>query len=538
MGKQQSPPEKIPANAGKGKVTPVQIAFIVDRYLADSGYTATLASFRSEAAGRFSKTRNREPPKGLLSLAEILDEYVKLKEQRIVVDQEKHRVEALLRGINDAVQAYHSAGIDGGRSTVSPLPHNYLPSPSTPHPPPPSEVSVRPAVSSFPHYSSSISPLVRKISPDKIETRPICSDLVRNVLVLKSPSPVVPGNMVYGSAVSTPIAQTASTTQRKNPKPILRAPAAPRKYRGRPQAEVPRPHLKILPLFLSLLGVLPTPTRDVASGAGETAERLPLAGTTSAGCQPGDQSIQGSSVAKSLFMPTPGSGAESTSPETPKAFDLQMEQADSTVESMSIRSQRANVSACRESAPSTCSVISSKTLVVSPLKSKGYYVEKSVCISSSPMKSSPKRLGKRINVKGRLDFDGSDRPIPSEEPAAADGRTGDIFDLDLPDLDVDFSFSDLLVNIDLDCEDLTMSCQVSPKPSADLISGSEGESARECLEVAQEVSDPGSSAASWIASEKTVNTLEEGAGDGPVTFINGITKRIKLSGPGELTVPT
>ncbi|CAA7406394.1 unnamed protein product [Spirodela intermedia] len=513
MGKQQSPPEKIPANAGKGKVTPVQIAFIVDRYLADSGYTATLASFRSEAAGRFSKTRNREPPKGLLSLAEILDEYVKLKEQRIVVDQEKHRVEALLRGINDAVQAYHSAGIDGGRSTVSPLPHNYLPSPSTPHPPPPSEVSVRPAVSSFPHYSSSISP------PG--------SDLVRNVLVLKSPSPVVPGNMVYGSAVSTPIAQTASTTQRKNPKPILRAPAAPRKYRGRPQAEVP-----------TVRGVLPTPTRDVASGAGETAERLPLAGTTSAGCQPGDQSIQGSSVAKSLFMPTPGSGAESTSPETPKAFDLQMEQADSTVESMSIRSQRANVSACRESAPSTCSVISSKTLVVSPLKSKGYYVEKSVCISSSPMKSSPKRLGKRINVKGRLDFDGSDRPIPSEEPAAADGRTGDIFDLDLPDLDVDFSFSDLLVNIDLDCEDLTMSCQVSPKPSADLISGSEGESARECLEVAQEVSDPGSSAASWIASEKTVNTLEEGAGDGPVTFINGITKRIKLSGPGELTVPT
>lgn len=231
-----------------------------------------------------------------------------------------------------------------------------------------------------------------------------------------------------------------------------------------------KPSLKIVSLFLSLIGVLPTPTRDVPSGPAESAERLPLAGTTSAGCQSGAPSIQGSSVAKSLFMQAPGSGAESTSPETPKACALLVEQADSTAESMPIRSQCAGVSACRESAPSTCSVISSKTLVVSPFKNKGYYVEKSICISSSPMNSSPKRLGKRINVKGRLDFDGSDRPIRSEEPPAADDRTDDIFDLDLPDLDVDFSFSDLLVNIDLDCEDLTMSCRVSPKSSEDLIS--------------------------------------------------------------------
>ncbi|RRT41696.1 hypothetical protein B296_00049203 [Ensete ventricosum] len=50
-------------NLGKGKVTPVQIAFIVDRYLADNHFASTLAAFRSEASDLFSKTKAKEVPK-------------------------------------------------------------------------------------------------------------------------------------------------------------------------------------------------------------------------------------------------------------------------------------------------------------------------------------------------------------------------------------------------------------------------------------------------------------------------------------------
>lgn len=53
---------KKPDNLGKGKVTPVQIAFIVDRYLADNHFTATLAAFRSEASDLFAKTKAKEVP--------------------------------------------------------------------------------------------------------------------------------------------------------------------------------------------------------------------------------------------------------------------------------------------------------------------------------------------------------------------------------------------------------------------------------------------------------------------------------------------
>ena len=135
------PSERTPANAGKGKVTPTQIAFIVDRYLAESGYTSTLASFRSECQLHSSATRTKDLPKGLLSLAEILDDYVTLKGQRIVLDQEKQRVETLIRGMQDVVQTYHSSGTDDLSS---------LAFPSTPLPLQPSEASAFPLASARP----------------------------------------------------------------------------------------------------------------------------------------------------------------------------------------------------------------------------------------------------------------------------------------------------------------------------------------------------------------------------------------------------
>lgn len=43
-------------NVGKGKVTPVQIAFIVDRYLHDSGYKQSRSAFRAEASSLLAKS--------------------------------------------------------------------------------------------------------------------------------------------------------------------------------------------------------------------------------------------------------------------------------------------------------------------------------------------------------------------------------------------------------------------------------------------------------------------------------------------------
>lgn len=55
-----------------------------------------------------------QAPKSLLSLAAILDEYITLKEQKVGVDQERHRLEQeklrvqnLLSGMQDVMNAYN-----------------------------------------------------------------------------------------------------------------------------------------------------------------------------------------------------------------------------------------------------------------------------------------------------------------------------------------------------------------------------------------------------------------------------------------------
>lgn len=51
---------KKPEKLGTGKVTPVQVAFIVDRYLAENHYTKALAEFRSEAASVLGVAQPRQ----------------------------------------------------------------------------------------------------------------------------------------------------------------------------------------------------------------------------------------------------------------------------------------------------------------------------------------------------------------------------------------------------------------------------------------------------------------------------------------------
>lgn len=72
-----------------------------------------------------------QAPKSLLTLAAILDEYITLKEQKVFVDQERHRLEqeklrvqSLLSGMQGVMNAYNATG-------------NGVVTPPLPLPPPP-----------------------------------------------------------------------------------------------------------------------------------------------------------------------------------------------------------------------------------------------------------------------------------------------------------------------------------------------------------------------------------------------------------------
>ena len=58
-----------------------------------------------------------QAPKSLLSLGAMLDEYISLKEQKVMMerekirlDQEKLRVQTLLQGLQDSMNAYNAGG--------------------------------------------------------------------------------------------------------------------------------------------------------------------------------------------------------------------------------------------------------------------------------------------------------------------------------------------------------------------------------------------------------------------------------------------
>jgi hypothetical protein len=143
MGKQnKSKSKKSDSLVGKGKVTPLQIAFIVDRYLSDNNLSQTRSIFRTEASSLISKSPVREvrtplfffkgnryletnnlnvffsqAPKTLLSLGAILNDYISLKEQKVILDQErvrleqeKFRVQNLLHGMQQVMNAYNASG--------------------------------------------------------------------------------------------------------------------------------------------------------------------------------------------------------------------------------------------------------------------------------------------------------------------------------------------------------------------------------------------------------------------------------------------
>lgn len=191
----------------------------------------------------------------------------------------------------------------------------------------------------------------------------------------------------------------------------------------------------------------------------------------------------GSSVAKSLFsQPSLPTATNSSGPKTPP--QPVSSQVDKSPPGNSITANGSTKSTPQEITPTNCTVISTERVTVSPYKQMAFYtVERNHCISSSsPVKTSLKRLNKRDHVKGRLDFDGSDvamnmdKPITNEISTSESEKEADFFDMDLPNLDAfgpNFSFSELLVDLDLDCEGIGYPCQpnLDACASLDNISG-------------------------------------------------------------------
>ncbi|XP_026659246.1 uncharacterized protein LOC103704085 isoform X2 [Phoenix dactylifera] len=449
---------KKPENLGKGKVTPVQIAFIVDRYLADNYYTDTLSAFRAEASDLFSKTKSKEVPKGLLSLGEILDEYISLKEQRVMVDQEKRRVEMALQGMQDVMRTYHSAG-----------------NPALPPSPPllPSQFMATP-----------VAPVLPALYPT----------MVRNPVMNTAQQPVVlPHIETEPNNSSTPVHNSSSANKRKASESASKVPSAAKRKRTE------------LPIRSSLVE-----DNVLISDATCSHETQKSAVQSTSHHLMFKSPVQGYSVEKSLFNQSPDSQTDSSPKTPPQALPSQPDKLAAPQKNPSF--QKTDAIKSQEIASSKISLVASETIIVSPLKGTGYYAVERSYHMTSPYKSSPKKLSKREHVKGKLDFEEPDVPVPinSEKTVAANSSTSSTdaelpgsFDLDLPDFDIldgDFSFSELLADMDIDFERIP-SCQ---PPSGDSIPGPGNNLSSECLETNQTLPDSSLSTLS-VLSEKEMS---------------------------------
>ncbi|KAF5953682.1 hypothetical protein HYC85_006538 [Camellia sinensis] len=472
MGKQTKSKSRKPESYGKGKVTPVQIAFIVDQYLSDNNFSQTRSTFRTEASDLISKSRVQEAPKSLLTLGAILDEYICLKEQKVTLDQEKYclekekiRVQALLRGMQDVMNGYNA----GGSAT----------------PPPP--------------------PMVSSVAAPQIDLpikSPAGYPLYNTPIMVPSSNPS--NTQMDASNFSTPITNHPTAKRRKSPKDVPDIPSTAKR----------------------LCSHLPT-------------NQLPIKGNST--CSQSSNAVtnpkyglQFSAVPSSPHdMVLNGSPTNFPVPKTPLRANSSANKSASPLETSSAVTSDNDVSP-QQKTSANCIVISSETIRVSPVKQLTYYsIERNHCFSSSsPVKTNLNRLNKRDHVKGRLDFDGSDtpknswKPIPDGISLSDSNKEGEIFDLDLPNLDafgIDFSLSELLVDFDLGGE---FSCSSLLDSSPNSHSGSPHEPWNVDLGANQVLSEL-SSTVTEIFSEKDTNVQ----GPESVTSVKSTTKCIQILSP-------
>ncbi|KAJ3691290.1 hypothetical protein LUZ61_020454 [Rhynchospora tenuis] len=481
------------AKIGKGKVTAVQVAFMVEQYLADNNYTNALEAFRSDAADLFGKMKKannvnakgkkmNNKMKGLMGLGEILDEYISLKEQKLLLFQEKQRLDATMLGFHNLfTNYYYPNSPPQTQSHIQAQPHQN----SSPPLVPPQFVAP-PQLLPFPFPPPALTPVTgTMMNTSQAMSTPSASNAITNF--------------------STPVANsshaTASHNKRKASNSVPNALPALKKPFIEPSS-------------------LPLSSSKIVTVTSNMQEKVELVNT---------------SIAKSLFKPI--ESTSNASPETPQTHKSIM-----PVENPSMTQ------------PNTqCSIVSSERIIVSPLKGGAAYysVERSYQFTS-PLKPDGRKSGKRDHVKGKLNFDNTDANVgPSEAvmgpnddkvssspstyspSSSSDGgenvnQFGDGFDFDFSEFDIlnqDFPFSDLLVDLDLDCEGLHSQSspeQNNPTPRLNSELG-EGEMTH--------IITPDSSKLTILNSpDANIQGCNES-----VTSFRAITKRVKIVSPVKAT---
>lgn len=485
---------KKPEKLGTGKVTPVQVAFIVDRYLAENHYTKTLTEFRSEAASVFGVAQPRQVPKSMLSLVDILDDYITLKEQRITLSQEKARMDQLLLGMQDIIYAYQSGGmLPGSTSTqFSPASSSAMASPqaevttpiSGPHAIPPTSAATNVAVatrSALPvpnNKRKSSSPL-----PDtsSVSAKKACPPVLQSVNSSFSTERVSQGFQMSASRFHRPsqVGQPSSHTSTPSQACL-----------GNSQSNCASSR----PLLMSM------PQNDSSSMSIKTSHNHPSPATPSQGWH---QSLQTTSQMPNDYSSCPRtppqalciqaatpsspteasypmnanaalSGSVSISASAASSIQMQKKILDGQVANPEIgipRNGNGNIS-------TENNFESFSTVFATP---KAPSKDKNSGCSLSPTKLNPRKVGKRGNIKSRLDFNSSAatstrspiKPNPKGTPTDL-SSTEDLsstchtshendemydgqFDLgDMPPIDADFEkfMSDFFVDFQFDSEEL------------------------------------------------------------------------------------
>ncbi|KAE8686974.1 alpha-amylase inhibitor alpha subunit family protein [Hibiscus syriacus] len=499
MGKQSR--SKKPENLGKGKVTPVQVAFIVDRYLSDNNYSETRSTFRNEASFLISKSPVREAPKSLLSLGAMLDEYICLKEQKVLVEQErvrleqeKCRVQSLLQGMQSVMNTYNASAT----TSVPMIPH----------------VNATKTVSVVPQSDP------RAGSPPGL---PVYS--TPTVIPISGPF----NSRMERNNYSSPVTSRPLTRNKRSLEAVTEAPAAAKKSRN-----------KLASRKLTVQGIEKLPESANVMNRQVAGQFRSLNQSKPSSCTQNELTTHVSGVAKCLFnQPQLSPPTNSSGPKTPlRAVSPQSDKSMTPPGVSSTANCSHNVTP-QEITPTNCTIISTERVTVSPLKQMTCYtIERNHCISScSPVKTCLKRVGKRDHVKSRLDFDGSDatvqvdKPILNETSTSASEMDADFFDLDLPNLDAlgeNFSFSELLVDLDLGSDGFGYPCQPTLGTSGAALSGSSHDSGDDNLG-ANQVMSKFSSTVTEVLSENNMNAQ----GANTLTSVKSITKCIKILSPAK-----
>ncbi|XP_010509245.1 PREDICTED: uncharacterized protein LOC104785683 [Camelina sativa] len=468
---------------GNGEVTPIQVAFLVDRYLCDNRFSKTRSLFRSEASSLISNSPVREVPNSLLPLNEILNEYIFLKKEKMMIDQEKSkldqeksRVQNLLNGMQDVMNAYNSTAV------------------ATP-PPPPAIAAVAPTDNQLVTASTS------KQNNFGVSSSGCTVYNTANVIMPVS----LPGNKRVGSFTAPCLSQSI-TKKRKSPEVSLGAPSVSRKgMKKLTQADKVANYLTFQTSSETKMPV----NNGVAS---KSSDLMP-------------------SVAKCLF-----NKPDMLSPPTSSACPRTPQKQASNQSDRSVSPQQ-------EVTPTNCTIVTKERITVSPLKEIGSYtVERSHMVSSfSPVKSNLKMSTKRDHVKGRLNFDDTEATMHLDAPVTADmvstsssgsEAEADLFDIDFSNIDLlseDFSFSELLVDFDLGCEEMPDPCL--PQPSnfhIESASGSSPESRNTNQESDQVVSEY-TSTVTEMTQGKDMNTQ----GSDSMTTVKSITKCLRILSPAK-----